>query len=121
MAAGAGLAWLALLATCLHFVIVVAYTPLGRAVSSRGHAERTFTVTYEDGRGVLRDLLAACTAHTWTVSALAVDSGRATADGGDGIVSVGLTINGSGTPSAAGTLGCVPGVVRVDVGQDEEE
>ncbi len=72
MAAGAGLLRLALLVTALHFVIVLCYTPLGELVARRGHAERGYTITYEDGRGVLRDILATCTRRTWTVKSMAI-------------------------------------------------
>jgi putative Mg2+ transporter-C (MgtC) family protein len=126
MAAGAGLPLLALVVTGLHFLIVIAYTPLGRAVSARGHAERVYTITYEDGRGTLRDILATCTAHAWTVSSLAVageptDAGVIDTQVGKGLVSVWLTISGPGTLAAGGALGCVAGVVRVDNGDDDDE
>lgn len=126
MAAGAGLALLALLVTGLHFVIVLCYTPLGRVVSARGHAERTYTVTYQDGRGTLRDVLATCTARAWTINSLAIADGHSEIEASgplatQRLVSVGLTISGPGTVAAAGTLGCVAGVVRVDNGDDDEE
>src|SRR5689334_5494419 len=59
MAAGAGLPLLAVVVTGLHFVVVLGYTPLARIIASRSHAERSYTVTYRDGHGVLRDLLQA--------------------------------------------------------------
>ena len=129
MAAGAGLPLLALLVTGLHFVIVLGYTPLGRLISTRGHAERGFTVTYEDGRGVLRDLLTACTAHGWTINALAVIGRRtdavptepAVASAEERLITVGLTLTGPGPVEAASTLGAIDGVIRVDVGGDEDE
>jgi putative Mg2+ transporter-C (MgtC) family protein len=143
MAAGAGLPLLALVVTGLHFVIVLAYTPLGHLVSARGQAERSFTVTYEDGRGVLRDLLATCTAHSWVVRSLAFAGGvhyQVPQDDGPGdvegsaepepsghhdepaqLVSVTLTLFGPGTTRAAAVLGPVTGVVRVDAGDDEED
>ncbi|MEV5646690.1 MgtC/SapB family protein [Nocardia sp. NPDC052254] len=124
MTAGAGLAWLALLVTGLHFVVVLGYTPLGRWISSHGHAERGYTITYEDGRGVLRDLLAACTAKGWTISSMSVLShrpGHEPVPTRDRLVTIGLTISGTGTVDAAGVLGVIDGVVRVDIGDDEEE
>jgi putative Mg2+ transporter-C (MgtC) family protein len=134
MAAGAGLPLLALLVTGLHFVIVLGYTPLGRLIATRGHVERAYTITYEDGRGVLRDLLAACTAHAWTVNSLAIigrppdikTAGNGTAvSSGDRVetrlVTVGLTLTGPGAVQAATTLGTIDGVIRVDIGDDEDE
>lgn len=134
MAAGAGLPLLALVVTVLHFIIVLVYTPLGVLVASRGHAERTYTVTYEDGRGVLRDLLAACAAHSWTLRTMSI-LGHSEAEPArrpvldeslsdaapTPLVSVTLTVAGPGTTGAAPTLGAIPGVLRVDAGEDEDD
>jgi putative Mg2+ transporter-C (MgtC) family protein len=123
MAAGAGLAVLAGAATVLHFVVVLGYTPLGRYVATRGHAERGFTVTYEDGRGVLRRIMATCTERSWVIRTLAI-TGRPSADTaeptGAVLVSITLTLTGPAAASAPNTLATVDGVVRVDSGDDEE-
>lgn len=124
MTAGAGLAWLALLVTGLHFVVVLGYTPLGRWISSRGHAERGYAITYEDGQGVLRQLLTACTAKGWTITSMAVlghRPGGESAPARDGLVTIGLTLSGSGTVDATEVLGVIDDVVRVDIGDDEED
>ena len=123
MAAGAGLALLAIAATALHFVVVLGYTPLGRYVATRGHAERGFTVTYEDGKGVLRRIMAACTERSWVIRTLAI-TGRPSADTeepiGTELVSVTLTLTGPAAASAPNTLATIDGVVRVDSGDDED-
>ncbi|OPX13365.1 MgtC/SapB transporter [Gordonia sp. i37] len=124
MAAGAGLPLLALLVTGLHFVIVFAYTPLGRFVSARGQAERSYTITYEDGRGVLRDLLATCTAQSWTVDSLTIaDRHRPRAADGNEIplVMITLRFHGRGADAATGTLAAIDGVVRVDHGDEDDD
>ncbi|MFC7756571.1 MgtC/SapB family protein [Tsukamurella soli] len=122
MAAGAGLELLAVAVAVLHFVAVLCFTPLGRIVSERGVAERGFTVTYEDGRGVLRDLLEACSRRVWTVAALAVVDGRGGRDGDEPrLVTVTMTLFGRGVADAAAELASIAGVVRVDRGADEEE
>lgn len=123
MAAGAGLIVLALVVTGLHFVIVLGYTPLGRVIATHGKAERDYTITYEDGRGVLRDLLAACTARAWSTTSMAIIAHQDTdrSDGGTRLVTVGLTISGRGAVDAASTLAAVHGVVRVDVGENEDD
>ncbi|MGN6522685.1 MAG: MgtC/SapB family protein [Actinomycetes bacterium] len=128
MAAGAGLPVLALTVTGLHFVVVLGYTPLGRLISDRAHAERDVTVTYEDGRGILRDLLAACTARGWVIRSMAVLRGHEAAGGeaaapspGLDLVAVSLTLAGRGVESAVTTLGDVDGVVRVDRGEREDD
>jgi len=122
MAAGAGLPLLALLVTGLHFVTVVAYRPLGRVLATHGHGERTYRVTYEDGRGVLRGLLARCTERGWSINAMSVsgtgEDGRHAP--GDGLVSVGLTLSGAGAYEACADLASVDGVVRVDLGDEDD-
>jgi putative Mg2+ transporter-C (MgtC) family protein len=124
MAAGAGLPVLAVAVTVLHFVAVFAYTPLGRLISRRAHAERSYTITYHDGRGVLRELLAACTAQGWTVNSLVITGQRGspevpTAD--PALVAVALTLTGPGAATAGGVLGAVPGVSRIDAGADDDD
>jgi len=123
MAAGAGLWLLALVVTALHFVIVLAYTPLGRLVSARGGAEADYTVTYEDGRGVLRDLLSTCTSHSWTVRSLSVVAhhGQGSTDEGTELVTIALSISGTGALGGGAALGGVTGVVHVDAGDADEE
>ena len=124
MAAGAGLAVLALIVTALHFVIVLGFTPLSRVIATRGHGERGYSITYEDGRGILRALLETCTANAWTVVSMAI-VGRDDTDGrgrrAESLVTVSLTLRGRGAVEAAPTLGTVPGVVRIDPGEDEDE
>lgn len=61
MACGSGLLPLAAFATFLHFVTVLAVAPLARMVPRSGDRS-TVVVTYQDGRGVLREVLAYATA-----------------------------------------------------------
>jgi putative Mg2+ transporter-C (MgtC) family protein len=60
MACGAGLVVLALVATAGHFLTVFGYPALAARLPGR-HVGLTVRVVYEDGRGVLRQVLAACT------------------------------------------------------------
>lgn len=87
-----------------------------------------FTISYEDGRGVLRDLLAACSTRDWAVTSLAVDRTPeeldALLDGGsrrDHLVTVNVELAGSGAPRAAAALGSVDGVVRVARHDEDDE
>ena len=120
MAAGAGLTLLAVVVTALHFVIVGLYTPLGHWLSARGHAERGYTVTYEDGRGVLREVITSCTRRGWTITSMSNLGDRALGHERD-LVAVTLTLRGPGTAQATGILGDIDGVVRVDLGEDEDD
>jgi len=126
MAAGAGLPLLAALVTALHFVVVIGYTPLARIIATRSHAERSYTVTYQDGQGVLRDLLQACTKQAWSVNSLVVAASRPQIGAGGHIdtadlVTVSLSITGPGVVEATEQLGAVEGGVRVDRGDEEDD
>jgi len=61
MACGAGLPVLAVATTVCHFLIMLAFPPLLRVMP---HSKRTSTglrIAYQDGQGLLRDILVACT------------------------------------------------------------
>lgn len=127
MAAGAGLGLIAVVVTALHFVIVLGFTPLGRVLTARGGGARDYLVTYEDGRGVLRDLLAACTARGWTVTALEV-SARVPDEARQPVgpdpdaprtVTVTLGLRGPGAGDAVGLLAGVGGVVATRRDEDD--
>ncbi len=61
MACGAGLPLLALLVTVAHFMVVFVYPRLATALPRSRYLEYGVRVVYEDGRGILRDLLAEST------------------------------------------------------------
>jgi putative Mg2+ transporter-C (MgtC) family protein len=131
MAAGAGLPVLAVVVTVLHFVIVLGYTPLTRRLPGAHRWTASYTITYTDGHGVLRELLAACTGHEWSVSALrstevlmAEDVGPLT-EGDDAgrqrLVSVTVDLTGPGADDAVAVLGGVDGVTRVERFDDDSD
>lgn len=64
MACGGGLVVLALAATVGHFVVVFVYPMLARALPR----SRYVGVVYEDGRGILRDVLRHCTDAGFTIA-----------------------------------------------------
>jgi putative Mg2+ transporter-C (MgtC) family protein len=130
MAAGAGLVVLAVVVTALHFVIVLGYTSLIRLMPGADRAATGLRVIYEDGRGVLRDVLAACTERGWSVTSLAADS-AAVADDLQALVAddprprrlvgVALALSGPGATNAPAVLAAVDGVVRVERQEDEND
>ncbi len=61
MACGAGLIVLALAATAGHFLIVFGYLRLAQALPRSRYVGFGVHVVYEDGRGILRDVLGQCT------------------------------------------------------------
>ncbi|GDY29655.1 MgtC/SapB family protein [Gandjariella thermophila] len=67
-ACGAGLPLLALLVTGAHFLVVYGYPPLLRRITRRQPFSSAVRVSYLDGHGVLRDVLAAATRHHFVVA-----------------------------------------------------
>jgi putative Mg2+ transporter-C (MgtC) family protein len=61
MACGAGLAILALTVTAAHFVIVFAFPALAARLPRSRYLGFSLRVVYEDGRGILREIITAST------------------------------------------------------------
>lgn len=68
MAAAAGLWVLALVVTALHFIVVSVFTALTRRLPGSREFACQIEVVYEDGRGLLREVLPRLTSEGWTVS-----------------------------------------------------
>jgi putative Mg2+ transporter-C (MgtC) family protein len=73
MACGAGLPVLALFVTALHFVIVFAFPYVVERLPKSRWTPSPLQVTYEDGRGILREVLVACTQQDFAVSRVRID------------------------------------------------
>lgn len=114
MAAGGGLPVLAVLSTLLFFIAVPGYTALVRRLPHSRFAPSGLAITYTDGHGVLRDVLAACTQMGFAVHHLATQRPPVT-PGVDNPVSVRLEVQGRGpVADLAARLGELPGVITVD-------
>jgi len=70
MAAGAGLPVLAVGTTVGYFVVVYGLGKLAMLVKRTMPSSRLVEVVYEDGRGLLRTVLATCTARGWAIERL---------------------------------------------------
>lgn len=70
MAAGAGLPVLAVATTAGYFSVVYGFTPLSHFLRRREPRGRLIEVIYEDGRGLLRQLLNVCTSRGWVIESL---------------------------------------------------
>jgi putative Mg2+ transporter-C (MgtC) family protein len=70
MAAGAGLPVLAVATTIGYFGVVYGFTPLSSYLGRHEPRSRCIEVSYEDGRGLLRQLLNTCTARGWVIEKL---------------------------------------------------
>jgi putative Mg2+ transporter-C (MgtC) family protein len=116
MAAGAGLFLLAVTVTVLHFVIIVGFGPLAWRLTRRLSGTVHVHVAYQDDRGVLRQILAACEKYGWQVTSVVTErasEGRIEAQPGPGDVGVAMTISGAGILRAARVLATVDGVSAV--------
>jgi putative Mg2+ transporter-C (MgtC) family protein len=134
MACGAGLPVLALFVTALHFVIVFAFPYIVERLPKSRWTPSPLQVTYEDGRGILRDVLVACTQQDFAVSRVRVERespvDRQDADGSAGqtepaepqatqrrVVTVNLEIQGTrSVVKLAAKLAEISGVVSVNAG-----
>jgi putative Mg2+ transporter-C (MgtC) family protein len=74
MACGAGLPALALATTAGHFIVVGVLPAIERRMPRSRWAATALRISYWDGRGVLRDVLAVCTQQNLAVTRLRVAS-----------------------------------------------
>ncbi len=121
-AAGASLPLLAIATTVAYFIVVFGLAPLARRLPSSPYAPSAVRVDYEDGRGILRRVLAACTSRDFKVADVNVDrhEGEAAA-GRAGAVSVALEVHGPGSVAGlAAELGEIDGVLAVAAGDVNE-
>jgi putative Mg2+ transporter-C (MgtC) family protein len=72
MACGAGLPILAIVVTGFHFIVVFAFPFVVERLPKSRWTPSPLEVSYEDGRGVLRDVLVICTQQDFAVSRLRV-------------------------------------------------
>jgi putative Mg2+ transporter-C (MgtC) family protein len=80
MACGAGLPVLAVTTTIIHFIIMLGFP---RLVTYLPRAKRTSTrirIAYQDGRGLLRDILVACTKLRFAIDNVDVERKQSLAD-----------------------------------------
>ena len=73
MACGAGLPILAIAVTFGHFVVVFVFPSIERRLPKSRWAPSSLQISYQDGRGVLREVLASCTRSEFAVSRVQVE------------------------------------------------
>lgn len=76
MACGAGLPLLALAVTGMHFIAVFGLGPLARRLPTSRTAPSHVRLTYEEGRGVLRQVLEVCTSQGFRVAGVEIENER---------------------------------------------
>ncbi len=94
-AAGAGLLVIAALTTGIYFIIALAFPLATRRLPHSATAISALRVTYPDGKGILRNLLAEATARGFAIDDIATESaGRQAGSGGRRLVEVTLHVHG---------------------------
>lgn len=73
MACGAGLPLLAIAVTGAHFIIIFGFLSLERHLPKSRWSPTSLQVSYQDGRGVLRDILTVCTQQDFAVTGVQVE------------------------------------------------
>jgi putative Mg2+ transporter-C (MgtC) family protein len=113
MACGAGLVVLALVATAAHFIVVFAYPRLAASLPRSRYIAYYVRVVYEDGRGILRDILEESTRLGFSISR--VDTHQLEREvRGASAVAVTLELQGQPTTDPlTGALGDLDGVFEV--------
>jgi putative Mg2+ transporter-C (MgtC) family protein len=75
MACGAGLPVLALVVFAGHFIVMTIFPMLERRLPQSRWAPSRLQVSYQDGRGILRDVLVACADLGFSVTRTQIDQG----------------------------------------------
>lgn len=120
MAAGAGLLLLAVVMTAMHFLIIVGFMPLARALASRLGGAVRLQITYQ-GSGVLRHVLEACSRRSWQLADLEAVPAGEPLDAPPGHLGVQVTLTGSGVASAAAILAQIDGVTGIRQLQEDPD
>jgi putative Mg2+ transporter-C (MgtC) family protein len=119
-ACGGALWLLAIATTAAYFVVVFVYPAIMRRIPASPYAPSGLQLTYEDGRGILRQILAACTGRGFAVSDVSVERHEAHGDH-PGSVGVALEVHGRGSVAElAAELGDLHGVLAVTAGDVNE-
>ncbi|MUL44272.1 MgtC/SapB family protein [Streptomonospora sp. PA3] len=123
-AAGAGLWLVAAAVTAAHYLVALGYPPVLRLITRRRPVTAPVRVSYQDGRGALRAILAEVTDRGYAVQE--VDTRRK--DSGDpdsALIDLVLQVRGGakGTrmEELAAALAGTPGVVSVRMGEPANE
>jgi putative Mg2+ transporter-C (MgtC) family protein len=127
MACGAGLPILALFVTALHFLVVFAFPSIVERLPKSRWTPSPLQVTYEDGRGILREVLVVCTQQDFAISRVRIER-ESSVDSRDAdgpkegtepkrVVTVALEVQGTrSVAKLAAKLAEINGVVSVNAG-----
>ncbi|OBH21061.1 MgtC/SapB family protein [Mycobacterium sp. E3247] len=109
MAVGAGLLLLAIAVVALHFVSALVFKAVEGRLTAQLRGTVRVQIIYQNGRGMLREVLRICGQRNWQLTELDAD----THDIDDGEVRVTMTLSGAQIANAQEVFGDVDGVVAV--------
>ena len=109
MAVGAGLLLLAIAVVGLHFVSALAFHAVEAQLTAKLLGTVRVQIIYENGRGMLREVLRICGQRNWQLTGLDADA----RDIDDGEVRVMMTLSGSRIADAQQVFADIDGVVAV--------
>jgi putative Mg2+ transporter-C (MgtC) family protein len=124
MACGAGLALLACATTAGHFAVVLGYPAIASRLPASGPLGFAVRVVYEDGRGILRDVLGESTSRGFAVQR--VTTNPLEAPTARGVAAIAVTLEVQGQPGVEGLVAALdelPGVLEVttaELGRDSD-
>ncbi|HUE33346.1 MAG TPA: MgtC/SapB family protein [Mycobacterium sp.] len=117
MAVGAGLLLLAIAVVVLHFVSALAFSAVERQLAARLRGTTRLHIIYENGRGVLREVLRISGQQNWQLTE--PDAGAHDIDNGE--VRVTMTLSGARMGNAAGVFAEVDGIIAVLRAEEEAD
>lgn len=117
MAVGAGLLLLASAVVGLHFVSALVFKAVEGRLTAQLRGTVRVQIIYENGRGMLREVLRICGKQNWQLTELDADAH----DIDDGEVRVTMTLSGAKIANAQQVFGQVDGVVAVLRPEDDPD
>ena len=117
MAVGAGLLLLAIAVVVLHFVSALAFSSVEHQLAAKLRGTTRVHIIYENGRGVLREVLRISGQRKWQLTELDADA----YDIDDGEVRVTMTLSGARMGNATNVFADIDGVVAVLRAEDESD
>ncbi|OBH91675.1 MgtC/SapB family protein [Mycobacterium sp. E2989] len=117
MAVGAGLLLLAIAVVALHFVSALVFKAVEGRLTAQLRGTVRVQIIYENGRGMLREVLRICGQRNWQLTELDADAH----DIDDGEVRVTMTLSGAKIGNAQQVFGEVDGVVAVLKTEDDPD
>ena len=127
MACGAGLPVLAVAVTGVHFIVMFIFPAVERRLPKSRWAPSSLWISYEDGRGVLREVLEACTRSEFSVSNVRIErdplrqgDGQTEGSSAPAVVMLYIEVRGAKSlPKLIARLSSISGVLQAQTGDPD--